>query len=429
MENNLSRDVVMRRSLTIWHSLIMLSVTMMLLTLSACASWHTPEDVDVSTLRERAEIAEIRGVRVKAAVLSIEDSQQMLGVNVYENSTLPVWIEVENATDQVLWLLRAGTDPNYFSPLEVAWGFHTSFSSEANSKLDNYLDQSGFKSLIAPNSTQSGIIFANLHHNTMLLNVDLLGHKELFPFTLFPVIPDDFRDETLEKLERRLSTPETVDYQQVDKFRAALRLLPCCAKGGDGTIASGDPINMVVVGQFSDIASAGVRRGFRAIEFDFDNKQQLFGRQPDIVIRKAGRGNVISNWMRMWLAPITFQGQPVFLVQAGRPIGGRFADSTGESLKLHPNVDEVRDMLIGDFLYSGGLAKLGFVTSSGARIPMNATQQDTLGMANYQTDGLRAVLFMVTRPLSLEDIQFLDWVPHLENIEANAMENNGNTQH
>jgi len=300
MENNLSRDVVMRRSLTIWRSLIMLSVTMMLLTLSACASWQTPEDVDASTLRERAEIAEIRGVRVKAAVLSMEDSQRMLGVNVYENSTLPVWIEVENATDQVLWLLRAGTDPNYFSPLEVAWGFHTSFSSEANSKLDNYLDQSGFKSLIAPNSTQSGIIFANLHHNTMLLNVDLLGDKELFPFTLFPAIPDDLRDETLEKLERRLSTPETVDYQQVDKFRAALRLLPCCAKGGDGTIASGDPIN-------SDIASAGVRRGFRAIEFDFDNKQQLFGRQPDIVIRKAGRGNVISNWMRMWLAPITFQ--------------------------------------------------------------------------------------------------------------------------
>ena len=41
----------------------------------------------------------------------------------------------------------------------------------------------------------------------------------------------------------------------------------------------------------------------------------------------------------------------------------------------------------------------------------------TLGNATYHTDGLRAVLFFVTRPLSVSDVQFLDWVPYLEQRE------------
>jgi len=86
-------------------------------------------------------------------------------------------------------------------------------------------------------------------------------------------------------------------------------------------------------------------------------------------------------------------------------------------------------MLIGDFLYSGGLAKLGFDTGSGTTILISEDQQNSRDYANYKTDGLRAVLFMVTRPLSLEDVEILDWVPILENLEADAMENNGNTQH
>ena len=46
----------------------------------------------------------------------------MFGVSVNESGVQPVWIEVENNTDQVLWLLRSGTDPDLFSPLEVVSG-------------------------------------------------------------------------------------------------------------------------------------------------------------------------------------------------------------------------------------------------------------------------------------------------------------------
>ena len=54
-------------------------------------------------------------------------------------------------------------------------------------------------------------------------------------------------------------------------------------------------------------------------------------------------------------------------------------------------------------MYSGGLEKLGFITGAGE-----------VGASRYETDGLRAVLFFGTRPLSLADVEILDWVPFLE---------------
>jgi len=63
-------------------------------------------------------------------------------------------------------------------------------------------------------------------------------------------------------------------------------------------------------------------------------------------------------------------------------------------------------------MYSGGLEKLGFTAGVGAASPTQP--RTTLGGSWYFTDGLRATLFFATRPLSLADVEFLDWVPYLE---------------
>ncbi len=47
-------------------------------------------------------------------------------------------------------------------------------------------------------------------------------------------------------------------------------------------------------------------------------------------------------------------------------------------------------------MYSGGLDKLGFARGAGA---------------GEHRDGLRAVMFFATRPLSLSDVEILEWVP------------------
>ena len=76
---------------------------------------------------------------------------------------------------------------------------------------------------------------------------------------------------------------------------------------------------------------------------------------------------------------------------------------------LNPYVDEVRNYLIQDMAYSGGLQKLGFVSGVGAT-ESGESRGSRVG-ASFQTDGLRAVLFFITRPLSLSDIEILDWYP------------------
>jgi hypothetical protein len=80
---------------------------------------------------------------------------------------------------------------------------------------------------------------------------------------------------------------------------------------------------------------------------------------------------------------------------SGTHVGGRFAAAEGKELVLHPDVDEARNLLIQDLLYSGGLVG-----------------------TTYHTDGLRAVMFFATRPLALLDVRLLDWVPYLERREA-----------
>ncbi|MGD2172550.1 MAG: LssY C-terminal domain-containing protein, partial [Gammaproteobacteria bacterium] len=131
---------------------------------------------------------------------------------------------------------------------------------------------------------------------------------------------------------------------------------------------------------------------------------------PDAVVRKSGQGGVPANWLRLWVAPFRYRGQLVFLAQAGRPIGGRFQAARGGELRLHPNVDEARDILIQDMLYSGGLERLGFANGVGAAAA--GKPRDSLDGTRYFTDGLRAAMFFVTRPRSVSSVEMLDWVPY-----------------
>jgi hypothetical protein len=78
----------------------------------------------------------------------------------------------------------------------------------------------------------------------------------------------------------------------------------------------------------------------------------------------------------------------------------------------------VRNFLVQDLLYSGGLARLGFVEARGEADVVESAH--TVGKGRYHTDGLRAVMFFVSRPVTLTGIEILDWVPALELREAEA---------
>ena len=68
----------------------------------------------------------------------------MFGADVVATGVQPVWIEVQNASADVLWLLRSGTDPDYFSPREVAWSVHAFLGGTTNDRIDEHFDRLSF---------------------------------------------------------------------------------------------------------------------------------------------------------------------------------------------------------------------------------------------------------------------------------------------
>ena len=406
-----------------WNVPATLGAVALQVALVGCATWQAPPRVDETALRARAVSATKQDVHLSAAVLSAEDNRRMLGEDVNGTGVQSIWVQVQNRTPRILWLLHSGTDPDYFSPQEVAWAFHAPLARAYNAAIDEHFDSLSFKNPIPSGATRAGILFTNPQNQTRLLNVDLLGRRKLIPFTLLVPVPGT-SDGKAHEIMARYADTQIAEFHNSDAFRAELERLPCCATGPKG--AAGDPINVVLVGQFVDVAPAVVRRGFRSNAKDFDNNQRLFGRPPDVVLRKSSPGGAPANWLRVWLAPIRYRGQPVFLAQTGRPIGGRFAVARGNDLALHPDVDEARNLLIQDLMYSDGLAQLGFVTGVGSA-PV-AHPRNSLSGTTYYTDGLRAVMFLTARPRTLSDIQILDWVPYLKWREFGTAAENTDAQ-
>jgi hypothetical protein len=378
---------------------------------AGCATWQGAADPSDAGLRARAVTASRQGVRVAAAVLSAEDGRRMFGADVNQTGVQSVWIEVRNQTAEFLWLLGSGTDPDYFSPLEVAWSMHTPLARATNARIDDHFDRLAFKNPVAPGETRAGVLFINPEQVTRLLNVDLLQRQGLIPFTLFLPVPNDTADRQSRPNSFTYADAEVTNYNDLAMLRDALERLPCCASDSLG-MARGDPLNAVLVGELHDIGAALVRRGFRRDTRSVDATQRVFGRGPDAVLRKQAQAGAPSTWMRLWLAPIRFEGRSVFLGQIARPVGGRFSPPGATRLVLHEDVDEARNVLVQDMMYSGGLDKLGFAMGVGAASPTRP--RITFGGARYHTDGLRSVLFLATRPLSLSDVHFLDWAPYLD---------------
>ena len=85
-----------------------------------CTIYHKPRPSFDVPFRERSQSKVDGDVRVTVAVLSAEESRQLFGVNLAGKDIQPVWIRVQNADTVAYWLMSAGLDPDYFSPLEAA---------------------------------------------------------------------------------------------------------------------------------------------------------------------------------------------------------------------------------------------------------------------------------------------------------------------
>jgi len=158
----------------------------------ACATFEEPAPTINPQVRERAQKKESSGIRVSAAVVGTKEAREIFGIDLFQKNIQAVWLEIENSADRPLILLPTGMDPEYFSPLEVAYAYHKTLATEANAAIDEHLLTLNFpiRSPILPGSNMSGYVFTNRSKGMKVIDVDLLGRNFSQNFTFFAPNPD-----------------------------------------------------------------------------------------------------------------------------------------------------------------------------------------------------------------------------------------------
>ena len=379
----------------------------LLLLTGACASpFERPAPVDDEPLRARAVTKTDDGIRVSAAVPSGEESRSIFGVDLDQRGIQPLWLEIENGSERSVYFLPTGLDPEYFAPLEVAFLYQGPFHDEGKAALAEHLEALSFdsRSPIAPGETVSGFVYANRADPSMMVNVDLIWREWSDSIGLVVPVPGtEAAQQRMAALGGLYTESDVVEIDDEPALRSALEELPCCA--ADQTGGRSLPLNLVVIGNLDEWGPAFVGRNYR---YAPASPWHAFGRMQDLSGRK------ISRWvapqphtLRLWLTPLRYQGKPIWVGQVSTGLGGRFAASEEGTQRIEHDVDEARNDVVQDLLYSQALAKIGFVKGAGS--VRAAEPGQTLDGSSYHTDGLRAVLVFGGNAVSLAEVDFFDW--------------------
>ena len=320
------------------HLIIIAIITIMVT--FGCTIYQKPRPFHDVNFQQRS-LSKVNGdVRVTVAVLSAEESRQLFGVNLAGKDIQPVWVRVQNADSVPYWLMSAGLDPDYFSPLEAAYAFHGTIGSSVNEQIDDHFTVMNFRNPIGPGTSVSGFIFANRDEGTKVVDIDLITYGNAKFFTFFVPVPGieaDYHKVDFDKL----SLEEKIVHLNENELRKAVENLPCCATNEDGT-NNGDPLNLIFIGNREDLSSAFVRRGWLPAEqthgkavwktiksFLFGTRYRyspvsplyLYERQQDFAGQKPRHSVHERNHLRMWLSPMRYQGKQVWIGQISRDIG------------------------------------------------------------------------------------------------------------
>ena len=365
-------------------------------------------------------------VRVRA--LTGEESRRYFGRSLKRLGVQPVWLQVTNEGDAGARYLPILTDPNYFSPQEVAQQLHGWFSRMANARVDALFAHTMMPTYLPPHSVTSGFVYTHADGGLKFLTVALIAGERLAGFHFALPIPG--REYAVQRVDfAGLYPPGQVEDLTLEQLRARLASLPCCVKDRSGE-HSGDPLNLVIIGNGIEpifpFASRGWRlnepadvRSFVAMGKAFLLRSQYdtapvsplyaFGRFQDIALQKARSSVSRRNHLRLWLAPFTIEHHSVWIGQISRDIGIKLTTKSWylTTHRISPYVDQDRDYLLQDLVMSGRVQRIGFVTGVGASDEahprMNLTDDP------YYTDGLRLVVFLGTEPHLPGEIEFLPW--------------------
>jgi hypothetical protein len=398
----------------------------------------SPDPSDASTFVARAQQKYVSGIKVNVSALGTSESRRFFGENLAAHNIQPVWLSIENETDDQFAFLPIAMDPDYYSPYEVSYRFHGVLSLVANRARDEFFLKQNIASILPPHSKTTGFVYGTLDAGIKYAHIVIAGQKraESFDFAL-PVPGPEFVGTNIGA--DKIYPDRKIEDLDLGSLRTTLAKQVCCTTNADGT-RNGDPLNLVVVeGRQSPIVPFISRGWHLARQLDLASAIEtarafifrdefltspvsplyVFNRKEDFVLQKARSTINERVHARFWLTPYTFEGRKVWIGQVSRDIGVRLTFQTWNltTHKIAPDVDFDRAYMLQDVLMSEFIERYGYVDGVGAA-PAAAPRLNLTGDP-YYTDGLRAVIFLSNQMTPLGNVERLPWeVPLAPRKEA-----------
>jgi hypothetical protein len=272
-------------------------------------------------------------------------------------------------------------------------------------------------------------VFTRVDEGTKTFNVDILADGKAHLLSFFVPVPGLKLDHY--RVDLAALYPDS-ELQHVDQagLVAALEAMPCCVRNSKGT-QWGDPLNLVFIGEISDLYYALMRAGWDETETIYSSSLwktfasaitggayryspvsalYVFGRAQDAALQKARSSIHERNHLRVWLTPLRYGGSPVWIGQISRDIGVRFTSRTITTHKIDPDVDETREYLLEDLAYAQAVRRFGYVGGVG-----EASYEQPRGNLTgdpYFTDGRRVVIWVSGEPVAIDEIEVADLSPY-----------------
>jgi hypothetical protein len=284
---------------------------------------------------------------------------------------------------------------------------------------------------IPPAGTAEGFVFSSFDAGTKVVNVCLHSTDDLLDaatgqidthgtwdadneFTFSVPVPGIAADY-LRRDFAALDPPDSLTECDLPELTSRLIEMPPATTNAKSSL-SGDPVNLIVIGEFEALIGAFAARWDESEIIRFStcwktmrsfllgsqyryspvSALYLFGRSQDIALQRSRRSINERLHLRLWLTPLRFQGKSVWVGQISRDIGVRFTTKTWNltTHRVDPDVDEARDYVVEDLLHAGRVQGTAYVDGVG---PCDSvTPRHNLTGDPYFTDGKRAVIVLST---------------------------------
>lgn len=392
-------------------------LAVLMLSVAGCAGQpYKPTEIASAQFLERGVAQTQEPLRVTAAVPDAQETEAFFGLPLYDQGIQPIWLEVENRGPKPVRVAIWSIDPDYYSPLEVAWMNRGGYDDEGQATMERWFYENAMDRRIPPGETRSGFVYTALITGTKGFNVDVYANDRDFHFTFFIPIPG-FTADYMEVDFQSLYQEAEIQMLDANGLRAVLEKMPCCSTDETGT-KLGDPFNVVLVGTGMAVRRAMLRAGWQ--ETAANSPQTVVARshryrdrRPDGTFQKSRPDGSEHKELRLWLAPMRVGEDLVWIGQISYELSGTSGEGDVAGYRIDPDIDDAMLYLMQNFWYSQSLTQAAFTKGVGAAT-IGAPRENFSG-ATYFTDGLRAVLWVSEEPVGLDEVQVLPWerlIPH-----------------